>query len=185
MLLIMSAGISVTAFAYSEEEVIYIAEQYLTSWMSTDFGQYLEEGVDVTDEAVIEQFTNWQNLKDNMGEIEQVGECQITEADGIISATQTIVATNDTVLFTVTFDKEAIDTIARWQSPVSCPAAQWGAPSHRWAWEPPPDFSPPAALRPRLWRGSSPPPFPQSGPRISTAFPRRRSARGSREHPCL
>ncbi len=109
MVLIMSAGFPVTAFAYSEEEVVYISEQYLSSWMATDFSQYLEAGI--TDEAAIEQFTNWQNLKNNMGEIEQVGECQITEADGVISATQTIVGTNDTVLFTVTFDKETADTM--------------------------------------------------------------------------
>ena len=111
MVLIMSVGFSVTALAYSEDEVIYIAEQYLTSWMSTDFGEYLEESTDFTDEAVIEQFTNWQNLKDNMGEIKQTEEWQITEAEGILSVVQTIVGTNDTILFTVDFDKEAIDTM--------------------------------------------------------------------------
>ncbi len=104
IILVMSAGCTATAFAYSEEDVVYITEQYLSSWMSTDFQQYLDGGL--TDEAVIEQFTNWQNLKNNMGEIEEVGEYQITEADGVISVTETLVCTNDTVLFTVTFDKE-------------------------------------------------------------------------------
>lgn len=109
MVLVMSAGCTATAFAYSEEEVVYITEQYLSSWVSTDFQQYLDAGL--TDEAAIEQFTNWQNLKNNMGDIESVGEYQITEADGIISVTETLICTNDTILFTVTFDQATADAM--------------------------------------------------------------------------
>lgn len=109
MILVMSAGYSATAFAYTEEEVVYIAEQYLTSWVSTDFGQYLEAGL--TDKSAIEQFTNWQTLKNNMGEIEEVSEHEITETDGIISVKQTLTCTNDTLIFTVDFDKEIAETV--------------------------------------------------------------------------
>ena len=109
MVLVMFAGYSATALAYSEEEVVYITEQYLTSWVSTDFQQYLDAGI--TDEATIEQFTGWQNLKNSMGDVEEVSEYQIEEADGIIKVTETIVCSNDTILFTVTFDKEIADTI--------------------------------------------------------------------------
>lgn len=109
MILVMSAGYSVTALAYSEEEVVYITEQYLTSWVSTDFQQYLDAGI--TDEATIEQFSGWQSLKNNMGDVEEVLEYQIEEADGLIKVTESVVCTNDTILFTVTFDQEIADTV--------------------------------------------------------------------------
>ena len=109
MVLVMFAGYSAKALAYSEEEVVYIAEQYLYSWIETDFQEYLTAGV--TDEAAIEQFTSWQNLKNNMGNLESIGEYQITEADGLISVSADIVGENDTILFTVTFDKEVADTM--------------------------------------------------------------------------
>ena len=109
MILVMSAGYSVTALAYSEEEVLYITEQYLYSWIETDFGQYLNG--DITDEAVLEQFTNWQNLKMNMGNLETIGEYQITESDGLIIVSADIVGENDTIVFSITFDKEAAEAI--------------------------------------------------------------------------
>ena len=109
MILVMSAGYSVTALAYSEEEVLYITEQYLYSWIETDFGQYLNG--DITDEAVLEQFTNWQNLKMNMGNLETIGEYQITESDGLIIVSSDIVGENDTIVFSITFDKEAAEAI--------------------------------------------------------------------------
>ena len=109
MILVMSAGYSVTALAYSEEEVVYITEQYLNSWVSTDFGQYLDAGL--TDEAAITQFTNWQNLKDNMGEIQEVSEYQIEVIDGVIVVTETLVCTNDTILFSVKFDEATAEMV--------------------------------------------------------------------------
>ena len=109
MILVMSAGTCVTAFAYSEEEIVYITEQYLTSWITTDFQLYLDEGI--TDEAAIEQFTGWQNLKNNMGDVEEVSGYQIEEADGMVTVTQTLVCTNDTILFSVTFDETIADSM--------------------------------------------------------------------------
>ena len=109
MILVMSAGSCVTAFAYSEEEVVYITEQYMYSWIETDFQEYLTAGI--TDEAAIEQFTSWQNLKNNMGNLEAIGEYQITEAEGLIIVSTDIVGENDTVVFSVTFDKEVADSV--------------------------------------------------------------------------
>ncbi len=109
MILVMSAGSCVTAFAYSEDEVIYITEQYLYSWIETDFQEYLTAGV--ADEAAIEQFTSWQNLKNNMGNLEAIGEYQITEADGLIIVSTDIVGENDTVVFSLTFDKATADSV--------------------------------------------------------------------------
>lgn len=108
MVLVMSAGCTATAFAYSEDEVVYVTEQYLSSWVSTDFQQYLDAGI--TDEAALEQFTSWQNLKDNMGDIETVSEFNITEEDDLVLVTETLKCTNDTISFTVTFDKETLET---------------------------------------------------------------------------
>ncbi len=109
MILIMSAGCTATAFAYSEDEVIYVTEQYLSSWVSTDFQQYLDAGI--TDETAVEQFTGWQNLKNNMGDIEAVSEFNITETDEYVAVTETLVCTNDTILFTITFDREILETV--------------------------------------------------------------------------
>ncbi len=109
MVLVMSAGYGVTALAYSEDEVVYITEQYLYSWIETDFQEYLTAGI--ADEAAIEQFTSWQNLKNNMGNLEAIGEYQITEADGLIIVSADIVGENDTVVFSLTFDKEIADSV--------------------------------------------------------------------------
>lgn len=110
MIFVISAGCAATASAYSEEDVVYITEQYLSSWIATDFGEYLNAGI--TDEAAIEQFTSWQNLKDNMGELESVSEYQITEEDGVLVVSETLVCTNDTIVFSVSFDKETAEVDA-------------------------------------------------------------------------
>lgn len=125
MILVMSAGYSVTALAYSEEEVVYITEQYLNSWVSTDFGQYLDAGL--TDEAAITQFTNWQNLKDNMGEIQEVSGYQIEVIDGVIVVTETLVCTNDTILFTVKFDEATAEMADAYSAVMEINAVSAGA----------------------------------------------------------
>lgn len=97
-----------TVFAYSEDEVKQITEYYFQSWNQTDFQEYIDSGV-ITDEALLEQYTGWQEIKGQIGEFKEAGDSTVEEIENTVAVTQTGVYENGTVNFTVTFDKTLVE----------------------------------------------------------------------------
>lgn len=91
-------------FAYSEDEVKQITQYYFQSWNQTDFQEYIDRGV-ITGEALLEQYTGWQEIKGQIGEFKEAGDIQVEEAGDTVVVTQAGIYENGSVNFTVTFDK--------------------------------------------------------------------------------
>lgn len=110
MILTMSVGFGVTVYAYDEEEITYIAEQYVSNWNSTDFQQYIDTGS--LDDQTLEQFTSWQNLKNEIGKYDSITDTAVEEKDGTIYVKETVKFEKGSVILTVCFDKTIADTNA-------------------------------------------------------------------------
>lgn len=105
LILSMTLGVfGITAFAYSEEDVTQVTEYYFQVWNETDFQQYIDTGV-ITDEAVLEQYTQWQEVKNQIGEYEEEAETRIGEIGDTIVVTLVERFSNSNMEFTITFDK--------------------------------------------------------------------------------
>lgn len=107
LILTFSAGISSIAFAYDEADISSVTEQYLSSWNTTDFTQYLTDET-ATQEAV-EQFSNWQSVKESLGEFSAIDGTAVTEAEGVITAVTTATYANSKLTFTMTFDSATVE----------------------------------------------------------------------------
>lgn len=90
------------AFAYDEDTVTQVTQYYFQIWNETDFQQYIDI---ITDEAVLEQYTSWQELKDQIGAYEEESEVRITEEEGTIVVTLVEKYTNSDIHFVITFDE--------------------------------------------------------------------------------
>ena len=109
LVLSMTLGLGcTTAFAYSDDDVTYVTEYFFQAWNETDFQQYIDMGL-VTDAASIEQYTRWQEIKNQIGDYEEQTEVRIEEVEETIIVTLVEKFTNSSVHFTVTFDKAAAE----------------------------------------------------------------------------
>lgn len=105
LVLSMALGLgSVTAFAYSEEELTQITEYYFQAWQQTDFQQFIDQGAGL-DEAAIAQYTGWEELKGQIGTYEETVETRVEEVEDTIVVTLIEKYTNGNLQFTITFDK--------------------------------------------------------------------------------
>lgn len=110
LVLSMTLGLGgMTALAYSEEEVTQVTEYYFQIWNQTDFQQYIDMEA-VTDEAVLEQYTQWQEIKNQLGDYVEAVETRIEEADGTIVVTLIEKYTNSNMHFVITFDAAAAES---------------------------------------------------------------------------
>ncbi len=107
LILTLSIGISSVAYAYDDAEIISVNEQYLDSWNTTDFNQYLQD--ETIEAASIEQFTNWQALKDQIGAFAAIDETVVNEADGVITAVTTASYEKGKLAFTITYDSAIVE----------------------------------------------------------------------------
>lgn len=109
LILSMTLGFgSTTAFAYSEDAVTQVTEYYFQIWNETDFQQYIDMGV-ITDETVLEQYTQWQEIKNQIGDYEEETEVRVEEVDDTVVVTLVEKYTNSSVHFVITFDKAAAE----------------------------------------------------------------------------
>lgn len=108
LILTLSIGISSVAYAYDDAEVISVNEQYLNSWNTTDFNQYLQDS-SLNEESVV-KFTNWQALKDQLGAFTAIDETVVNEADGVITAVTTASFENGKLAFTITYDTATVES---------------------------------------------------------------------------
>lgn len=105
LILSMTLGFGSTiSLAYSEDAVTQVTEYYFQIWNETDFQQYIDMGV-ITDEAVLEQYTQWQEIKNQIGDYEEEAEVRVDEADDTVVVTLVEKYTNSSVHFVITFDK--------------------------------------------------------------------------------
>ncbi|MFA9463672.1 MAG: OadG family transporter subunit [Velocimicrobium sp.] len=104
----LSIGISSVAYAYDDADIIAVNEQYLNSWNSTDFNQYLED--ETIDANSVDQFTKWQAVKDQLGAFTSIDATQVNEADGVITAVTTATYENSKLTFTITYDSQTVET---------------------------------------------------------------------------
>lgn len=105
LILSMTLGFSsATAFAYSEEAVTEVTDYYFQIWNQTDFQQYIDMGV-ITDETILQQYTQWQELKEQIGDYEERTEVRIEEIEDTIVVTLVEKYTNSSMHFVITFDK--------------------------------------------------------------------------------
>lgn len=95
---------STVAFAYDEAAVSQITSFYFEIWNQTDFQLYIDEGA-ATDEVVLKQYTEWQEIKNQIGAYEGAVETKIEEIEGTIVVTQIEKFTNSNLHFILTFDK--------------------------------------------------------------------------------
>lgn len=95
---------STTAFAYDEAAVSQITNFYFEIWNQTDFQQYIDAGA-ATDEVILEQYTEWQEIKNQIGAYEGAVETKIEEIEGTIVVTQIEKFENSSLHFVLTFDK--------------------------------------------------------------------------------
>lgn len=110
LVLSMTLGLGgMTALAYSEEEVTQVTEYYFQIWNQTDFQQYIDMEA-VTDEAVLEQYTQWQEIKNQLGDYVEAVETRIEEADGTIVVTLIEKYTDSNMHFVITFDAAAAES---------------------------------------------------------------------------
>lgn len=107
LVLSMALGLgSITAFAYSEEELTQITEYYFQAWQQTDFQQFIDQGAAMEmDEAAIAQYTGWEELKGQIGTYEETVETRVEEEEDTIVVTLIEKYTNGNLQFTITFDK--------------------------------------------------------------------------------
>ncbi len=108
LILTLSIGISSVAYAYDDADVISVNEQYLDSWNSTDFSQYLQDAA--MSEESLTQFTNWQALKDQLGTFSAIDQTVVNEADGVITAITTATFENGKLAFTITYDTATVES---------------------------------------------------------------------------
>jgi sodium pump decarboxylase gamma subunit len=91
--------------AYDEDTLKEITEYYFQSWCEVDFQQYIDLGY-VTDEEDIALYTRWQELKDTIGDYEEITDTTVEESDTTLVTTVVAKFSNSTIHFTLTFDKE-------------------------------------------------------------------------------
>lgn len=108
LILTLSFGISSVAYAYDDADIISVNEQYLDSWNSTDFNEYLSD--ETIDESSAEQFTKWQTVKDGLGAFSAIDQTVVTEADGEIKAVTTATYENNKLTFTITYDTATVES---------------------------------------------------------------------------
>lgn len=97
---------SETAFAAEEQNNPYVqvVDFYFQAWNQTDFQQSIDAGV-AADEAVIEQFTRWQDIKNQIGDYEEDVETKVEEKEGTLVVTKVAKYTNSNLHFEIIFDK--------------------------------------------------------------------------------
>lgn len=105
----LSAGCAATAFAYEESDITTVTQQYLDSWNQTDFSSYDE--TTVTDEEMLEEYKEWQSLKEQLGEFDSVADTVITDSEdgATVSCVMNTKFKNGNMTFTVVFDAASID----------------------------------------------------------------------------
>lgn len=105
LVLSMTLGFgSMTALAYSKDAVAEVTEYYFQIWNETDFQQYIDMGA-ITDETILEQYTQWQEIKNQIGDYEEETEVRVDEVDDTVVVTLVEKYTNSSVHFVITFDK--------------------------------------------------------------------------------
>lgn len=111
LLLVLSITLGfggVTAFAYSEEAVVQVTDYYFQIWNQSDFQQYIDMGA-ITDEFVLEQYTQWQELKNQIGTYEEHIDTKVEEIEDTVVVTLVEKFTNSNMNFVITFDKAAAE----------------------------------------------------------------------------
>lgn len=105
LILTLSAGFTVTVFAYDKEALTYIVKQFVEEWNGTDFQQYLDSGS--LGEQDKEKFTNWVNIKGEVGAFDSITDTSFEEKGDEVIVRDTVKYEKGTVIISVTFNKEA------------------------------------------------------------------------------
>ncbi|MCR5754449.1 MAG: OadG family protein [Acetatifactor sp.] len=107
LLLAMTLGFGTkTAFAYEESDLIQITDYYFEIWNMTDFSEYMDESLDA---SILEQYTRWQDLKNEAGEYVESVDTKVAEVDETVVVTKTEKYASSNIEFTITFDKTAVE----------------------------------------------------------------------------
>lgn len=108
IILTLSSGFTMTAFAYDKETVISVADQYVKDWTETDFQQYIDSGS--LKEDALEQFTNWVNLKSEIGTFDSIVETSVEEENGEIIVKEIAKFEKGNVVISIHFDKNTAES---------------------------------------------------------------------------
>lgn len=120
LVLTVLMGISSVAYAYDDADIISVNEQYLNSWNSTDFNEYLKD--ESVNEESLEQFTNWNTLKNQLGNLVAIEGTEISESEGVVTAVTTASYENNKMIFTVTYDSAGLESYGAMYSIISLDA---------------------------------------------------------------
>lgn len=108
IILTLSSSFTVTVFAYDKETVISVADQYVKDWTETDFQQYIDSGS--LKEDALEQFTNWVNLKSEIGTFDSIVETSVEEENGEIIVKEIAKFEKGNVVISIHFDKNTAES---------------------------------------------------------------------------